>query len=55
MNEKNTIIKEINIGQNEFERDFRRNPEQMKRLLGSTLKGLWQDVTDFFRPTIMNY
>ena len=55
INSKNDVIKEINLGQNNFERDFRTNPEQMKRLLGSTIKGLWQDVSDFFRPTIMNF
>eukprot|EP00946_MAST-07B_sp_MAST-7B-sp1_P002045 g2045.t1 len=55
INSKNNTVKEINLGQNNFERDFRRQPEQMKRLLGSTVKGLWQDVADFFRPTIMNF
>ena len=55
INPKNDVIKEINLGQNNFERDFRRQPGQMKRLLGSTIKGLWQDVADFFRPTIMNF
>ena len=48
----NKIIKQVALEGNNFERSFRNNVSQMKRLMGARLTGVWQPVENFFKPTL---
>lgn len=52
MAQPNTIVKKINLEGNSLERPFRNNVPMMKRLFGNRLKGVWQPVENFFKPTL---
>ena len=52
MAQPNMIVKEIDLENNSLERPFRNNIPMMKRLFGSRLKGVWQPVENFFKPTL---